>query len=277
MRSSDLSSGVAHRQLPTDVLAELSRHVGDYLLIGAHARDIVCHWIAGVSRAMPRTTDLDIAIAVEDVGHDYLRRVSALEPRGGSRLRYSVPNFPDLPVDVIPFGERLTEVEDIPVDSDRSLDATGIAEASRASIDVTLRPGVRVRVPSIEAQIALKIIAFDLRSQFHEFRDARDLGLLLDATNSGPFLETCYDHISEAPTWVNFDVALIGPWLAGVGIAQAFPDNIRRRITRALDSKLLLPGVLRGDGATSVRAPDETLRRKQIRALVEGINQATPA
>ncbi|WP_296193280.1 hypothetical protein [uncultured Microbacterium sp.] len=79
------------QQPPWEILQELTAHVGDYLLVGAHARNIVCFGMAEVAEAAPRTHDVDIAIAV---------------PRGegGSRLRAEIDRFRDecqpRPVDV---------------------------------------------------------------------------------------------------------------------------------------------------------------------------------
>lgn len=43
------------------LLTELHDRIGEFLLVGAHARDIVCTDIVGLSRAMPTTNDLDVA------------------------------------------------------------------------------------------------------------------------------------------------------------------------------------------------------------------------
>lgn len=105
------------QQPPWEILQELTAHGGDYLLVGAHARNIVCFGMAEVAEAAPRTHDVDIAIAVPRGEGGLAGRVTALDgPRRTSRLTYALPSLPGVPIDVIPYGPGVADVEDIPLD-----------------------------------------------------------------------------------------------------------------------------------------------------------------
>lgn len=161
-------------------LKELQQRIGDFILVGAHARDLVCRDIVGLPREMPRTSDLDIAISILAHGSDYEDRVATLDGgRFASPMRFAIPEssgLPDsarVPIDVIPYGSGVADPENIPLDSGRSLDATGMAEAAACSITVRVHERLEVRVPPLHALIALKLIAYGLRAAFGEYKDAR--------------------------------------------------------------------------------------------------------
>lgn len=163
--------------VPAEVLADLRARIGPYVLIGSHARDVVTRGLLGMDLTMPRTSDLDVAVAVVNTGDDYEALVSGLNRTPGSRLQYRLPDLPDIPIDIIPFGD-LHDLQRIPVgirrDDERTLDATGLAEAARCALTVDLSGALTVRVPPVHALIALKLIAFGLRIEMHETKDARD-------------------------------------------------------------------------------------------------------
>lgn len=54
---------------PEPLLAEIQAAVRPFLLIGAHARDLVCVDVAQPDREMPRTTDIDNAEAATRATH----------------------------------------------------------------------------------------------------------------------------------------------------------------------------------------------------------------
>lgn len=257
-------------------LTELTACIGDdFVLVGAHARDVVCTDVVGLSRAMPSTADLDIAVAIPARGTRYADRVSGLEPTR-SHTRFLLPEgsaVPDrkrVPIDVIPYGPGVADVENISLDKDRSLDATGMAEAAACSLRVQVHPDLTLRIPPLHALIALKLVAYELREKLHETKDARDLDLLLDATSRSPRAEDdCYVHMDNAPADLEWDIDLVGPWLAGVRIRRDFGPSIARRVGDAARIARL-PGHMIDRSNQGVAAPSPAMRTRQLAALVAG-------
>lgn len=262
--------------IPINVFTDLHHQVGEYLLLGAWARDIVCG-LYDLEQQMPRTGDVDIAIAVSDIGAAYRSRVAKLDgSRARSGMRYYLPNLPEVPIDVIPYGDQLPDIENIPLGGgdDRSLDATGIAEAASCAIQVRLAQDCVVNVPPLHAMIVLKLIAYELRSKFGEWKDARDLALLLSASHDTERgRDECWGYLANAPKH-DFDNELrqLGPFIQGTRIRQNFGDKIRRRVVGAasLDT---LPRHLRRENGPGVGAPMPDQWADSLRALTLGIRE----
>lgn len=258
------------------ILIELRRRIGEFMLVGAHARDIVCRDVVGLDRGMPSTSDLDVAVAISTSGPDYAQRVSGLEGRGtSSRMRFTIPDEAGVPgasstpIDVIPYGPGVLDPANIPLDAERSLDATGMAEAASCAVAVQVRSDLVVSIPPLHALMALKLLAYGLRVTLGELKDARDLDLLLDATSRSPLAEDdCYAHASAAPAELDFDLDLIGPWLAGARAHRDFGEPITRRILASCTTALA--GHVAGRPYAGVGAADRQLREAQLEAFVLG-------
>lgn len=175
----------------------------------------------------------------------YRRLVQPLEGSSVSRLQFRVPDLPEIPIDVIPYGN-LLDLREIPVgtgrDDERTLDATGMAEAAACALSVDLAGKLVLRVPPLHALIALKLLAYGLRVELGETKDARDLALLF--LGSQRSYEDCHANSYLAPSAMEHAPDRVGPWPVGVRIRREFGPAITDRIDSATRHPLL-PGLLR--------------------------------
>lgn len=234
--------------------------VGRYLVIGAHARDLLTHVIAGlpVQRA---THDIDISISVPTRA-ELDRQLAALGPRSGLVTRRTVAG---LPLDVLPFGP---VTRDAIFDDDGVLyDVTGMAEAFETSTLVRLQAGTVARFPTLAAMLVLTIVAWDFR---RDARDAQDLGLLLEATHHGSFEDVLWQPDSLAERF-DFDPQLAGPYVQGRQIAPLLDISTRDRVLHTLSGPAtdLLSAYLSRD--EQVRSG----RRAQIRAFAQAFKEVS--
>lgn len=231
--------------VPVELLATLAEAIGEYLLIGSYARDVVSRGVLGMTLTMPRTRDLDVAVAVRDTAESYRRLVQPSEGSSVSRLQFRVPDLPEIPIDVIPYVN-LLDLREIPVgtgrDDERTLDATGMAEAAACALSVDLAGKLVLRVPPLHALIALKLLAYGLRVELGETKDARDLALLF--LGSQRSYEDCHANSYLAPSAMEHAPDRVGPWPVGVRIRREFGPAITDRIDSATRHPLL-PGLLR--------------------------------
>jgi predicted nucleotidyltransferase len=131
------------------------------------------------------TEDVDFATMVRDwQAYDALRTAliasgefSARPGPATHRLRHTN----GLPLDIVPFGgiERADRTFAWPPEHSTVFECFGMAEAFAASITVRLPDAVELRVAPIEAQVVLKLSAWQDRKHTHPGRDARDLLLFL--------------------------------------------------------------------------------------------------
>ncbi|RIQ30893.1 hypothetical protein [Jiangella rhizosphaerae] len=114
-----------------------------YLVVGAAARDMLLHAHHGVPiRRM--TTDLDIAVAVEDWRGFEALRSTFPHISGGPEHRVTVG---EMRVDLVPFGgvERTDRTIAWPPDGDSVMSAFGLAEALTTADEIRFAPDLVVR------------------------------------------------------------------------------------------------------------------------------------
>lgn len=256
---------------PLEILRGLNDTVGDYVLVGAYARNVRCLGLGGLDYQVRNTHDVDITIAVP-WSEDLSSVMSGLTQSRSSAITFTLPGVPGVPIDAIPYGPGVNDVTDVRIDRDRSLDATGMAEAARCSIPVTIHvrdaAPVTVAVPPLHAQVALKLIAYQLRVELPDFKDAGDLAVLLDATSMGALAEQdCFDHSHLFPQ-LDYDHDLVGPYLAGVRIHRDFGAHLAQRVVSAVEDARL-PGLMRRHRLH--RPHDETPLEDRLDALTQGL------
>jgi predicted nucleotidyltransferase len=156
----------------------------EFFLMGAAARDLILRHAHGIEPTRA-TEDVDFATMVRDwQAYDALRTAliasgefSARPGPATHRLRHTN----GLPLDIVPFGgiERADRTFAWPPEHSTVFECFGMAEAFAASITVRLPDAVELRVAPIEAQVVLKLSAWQDRKHTHPGRDARDLLLFL--------------------------------------------------------------------------------------------------
>lgn len=216
-RTFDLSSRIDH-PAPLDVIADLHRRAGElglrWVLIGAAARDLVVHLPSGhpVVRA---TNDVDIAIAVEG-RQQFLKFTGGFASARGAEHKVLVRG---VEVDIVPFGG-IESGDTVTFADGHELDVVGLREAAAAPDTVILPHGLRIPVASIEAQSALKTLAWRDR-HFDTSKDATDLLELLKAGSQGPYGDELWSD-EEALAINEFDASLAGAWRIGRGAGRLF-------------------------------------------------------
>lgn len=217
--------------VPVEVVAVLDdrarAHSIPMVLIGAAARDLCVH--APLSEhPMRATRDVDVAVAVPR-GEVFAEFTSAFAPVRGAEHTFRVLG---IEVDIVPFGgiERRGAV----TFADGSvLDVVGLSEALSSPDLVTLSPDLTVKVASIQAQSALKVLAWRDRHA-RDPKDASDLHAVLAAGSRGPYADEMWaaDDALEACGYVP---DLAGAYLLGRTSRESFTDARARAVTGVLD------------------------------------------
>jgi predicted nucleotidyltransferase len=195
----------------------------DYLLVGATARDMLMTHVFGLD-ARRATRDVDFAIALENWDQFHTLK-TALVASGTfipasdkvHLLLYKPAEYGNaFPLDLIPFGGVEQEAHRIawPPDMNVVMSVTGYGEALASALDVDTGNGLIIRVVSIPALAALKLLAWDERGH-QDNKDAQDLLFLLqhyhEAGNGDRMYEEAYGLLEAA----GFDVRLAGAALLG--------------------------------------------------------------
>lgn len=167
--------------VPIELLEELHRMLGEVMVVGAHARDL--HLVAAGRPASRRTVDLDLAIAVSS--QEQYERLLPDARRSANGMGVTVMG---VAVDVIPFGGVGDENNVIEPTDGILLDVTGMKEAFDTALTVTLPSGGCVRVPTLDAMVVLKTVAWGMRRD-REPKDAPDLRDLLGIAGGDDHVE----------------------------------------------------------------------------------------
>jgi len=195
----------------------------DYLLVGATARDMLMTHVFGLDTRRA-THDVDFAIALES--WDQFQALKTALVASGTftpaadkvhLLLYKPAEYGKaFPLDLIPFGGIEQEAHRIawPPGMNVVMNVTGYAEALASALDVDTGNGLVIRVVSIPALAALKLLAWNERG-LQDNKDAQDLLFLLqhyhEAGNGDRMYEEAYGLLEAA----GFDVRLAGATLLG--------------------------------------------------------------
>ncbi len=226
------------------VLVDRARTTGlDLLLIGAAARDLVVHGPVNQT-AVRATLDVDVAVAVSGRG-DFEAFTSGLESMRGAQHKFKVLG---IEIDVVPFGG-IEKERSVTFSDGHLLDVSGIAEAAQTAVAVRLPGGTEVKVASLPAQAALKILAWrDRRSD--STKDAHDLQSILTAASEGPYEDATWED-PRALEATEADILLAGPYRAGYLAAAPFTPEHAVAVTDVLDDLRLRQALAKDMGSPS--------------------------
>jgi len=215
------------------VLAEVVRAAAavgvEVLVIGAVARDIPIRHVLG-ARPERATKDVDVAVAVADWA-SYESLASSLQRSVGPGHRFLVIG---VDVDIIPFGGIESPGRSITWPDEMAMDVHGFAEAHRQAVVVKVPGGLDVRVASLAAQSALKILAW--RDRRHEGdKDAIDLRTILPAGSEGSNLEDLYTHHPGLLERLEYDPILAGAARLGADAAALLDPESTDVVVRLLE------------------------------------------
>lgn len=182
------------------------------MVVGAHARDRIVNQLARMEKSR-LTRDVDIAIVSESMDQ-FRARTRKLGDGGKTGTAFA---WDGVAVGILPTmvtGAGWTETTDGVL-----TDLTGMREAYDTA-DSSEWDGVPVRFPTLQAMVALKLVAWGARGAGTD-KDAQDLSDLLEACSGGVFEDRCF----EAHLLGRFDgdPAHVGAYLTGRDVARDLP------------------------------------------------------
>jgi len=222
---------VAHELINT-----ASVHPESILLVGARCRDLL-HLAQGYTNPLRGTTDLDLGIAIRNVG-EYKAVVSHFDKAGEAPARFTIAGFP---VDVMPFGgieAPRGQVRASERRADPPFSVEGFQAVLAASKRLDLGDGLAIQVPLPPGYVALKVHAFAERSLRHETKDAGDLAIALYWYRaSSEVTDFLYQDAAGVPLLesADFNPDVASAALLGVRTREALPPSAVRRLTAAWD------------------------------------------
>ncbi len=213
-----------------------------YMLVGATARDILMSHVFGIE-SRRATHDVDFALALEDWASFHLLRTSLVDsgdfgPAGSSahRLYYRPAEHGNAyPLDLIPFGGVEREPHQIawPPDMAVVMNVTAYAEALESALEVDVGNGLIVRVVSIPALAALKLLAWNDRGVGDD-RDAQDLLFLLQHYHDAGNQDRLYGNALVLLEASEFDLPPAGAALLGYDAGFILHENSRQSLLAVL-------------------------------------------
>ena len=189
------------------------------MVLGAWCRDIQ-HLALGHTFPTTATMDLDLALALRS--WDAYSILSGAFPKiGDTGIRHRIA---DIAVDLIPFGE----IEEPPGVATRPKDGDALSvwafeRVFDASLELRLRDGHRIRIPTVAGYAALKLGAWLDRSEWLEGKDATDLALVLHWMADSPdATDRLYDTVQGNDILLaeEADIPLAAAHLLGVDVAE---------------------------------------------------------
>jgi predicted nucleotidyltransferase len=215
----------------------------DAMLVGATARDLLLTHVFGMT-PQRATYDVDFPVAV-----DHWDQFEQLRSRLAGKAAFRLSNrmqqrlyFRGLgeedgyPLDLVPFGGVAQGSDEIawPPDMKVIMNVAGYPEVLRAAEQVTLAPGLVVRVASLPGLAILKLVAWAERGAANA-KDAHDLYQLMTnyaaAGNIGRLYEAEFDLLEAA----GYDPEIAGACLLGKDAARLSGAQTRARLLAILE------------------------------------------
>lgn len=210
-----------------DALVEMFGPPGDWVVIGAAARDLALQ-VGGVDLPRRATRDVDIAVAAHDAG-EFERTLNRVGQPTAAWQRRIVGGQQ---VDVLPFGGM--ERDGVVTVQDHTLNVLGLSEAAAHADHLVLPSGGILPVAALEHLAILKLIAHSDR-QPGDSRDADDLRILLQAASLGVYGAEVWDD-DEAMAATGFDHELAGAYRLGRRGLSCFEPTRADRVLSVADS-----------------------------------------
>lgn len=223
---------------------------GQLLLIGATARDIALQ-AEGHDSALRATNDVDIAVAVADMdAFRVITRGLNKPPPGNTDHKFLVAGSV---VDIVPFGGVEAEDRTIRWPDGTLMNTLGLNEALGSAILLELEDGLTLKVASLPALAALKVLAWADRHEWTS-RDAVDLRALMSAYSDGDRLDAVYAEQNFAMlASYDYDVGCAGVYLLGVAIHNDLGLAVADACLNVVTNSDALAAAMQGDFATAQR------------------------
>lgn len=225
--------------------AAAAEHV-PFMIIGATARDILLEHVLG--RPPTRATrDVDFAIAVQT--WDAFNRVhqhllnEGFKADGPHKLRGTLKGMgaasQQLEIDLLPFGGVEASGEPTvkwPPDAAIFFNVAGYADAMATALSVEVEPGLTVKVASLPAFAAMKLLAWHDRRLQNDGKDGGDFVALLRQYGEAGNRDRIYE--GEGRSYldsVNYQPELVAAWLLGRDTRRVSSEYTLQRLFKILD------------------------------------------
>ena len=214
-----------------------------FFVVGAMARDVVFELAHGIA-APRRTEDLDLGLRLAS-WDEFDALIQALVETGRftqTKARQRLLFDGSFRLDVVPFGD-IAQSDHIqwPPDFDIELDVAGFAEAFAAAIVIRLREDPQLDVPfaSPAGLAAMKIIAWDDRSQDLRGKDAEDLAFIMPHYLDIEGVDRIAD---DYPEWLegDFDYDVASATLLGIDMRRLMRNGALTRVADVLSTQVAL-------------------------------------
>lgn len=217
---------------------------GDFLVVGAMARDLLLHYGQGVpiTRA---TTDIDLGVAVGSWEEFRKLRDACLESghfasdRPGS---HRLAHRSGVPLDLIPFGgvEREDGTIEWPEDN-AVMGVLGYREARATATEIILPDQLSVASVCLPILAILKLMAWSERYAYAPQKDASDLFLVLRNYLNDGNTARLYEVGAHLLEREDFEYEVAGAWLAGYDALQCVANHSEqpRRVLDTVENILL--------------------------------------
>lgn len=217
------------------VLEPMCRHARQcgvsMMVVGAASRDLLLRGGLGVD-PLRMTKDVDIALAVDS--WEQLAAVTApLTPVRDVPHRFLVQGAE---VDIVPFGALERPDRTIVWPNDHAMSVLGFSEAFAHADEVRLARSGSVRVPSLETQAVLKVMAWFDRHH-RDSRDAEDLREILLAGHRGPHLDALYEPDGPELETFDWDPQTAGAARLGRLAAEQLDPSARAVVSDVLEAQ----------------------------------------
>jgi predicted nucleotidyltransferase len=221
------------REILASVRALAEKLGYSYLLVGATARDVLMSHVFGIE-SRRATHDVDFAIALEDWHRFHLLKNAlvesgdfALADNKAHQLYYKPGEHGQAyPLDLIPFGGVEQKPHQIawPPDMSVVMNVTAYVEALESALEVDLGNGLVVRVVSIPALAALKLLAWNERG-LQDNKDAQDLFFLLQYYHDAGNIDRLYGDAYVFLEACKFDLTSAGAALLGYDAGASLHED----------------------------------------------------
>lgn len=212
------------------IVSEVSDQLGfNYMVIGAVSRDLLIKYVYDVKVRLRGTTDLDLAIMIDDwekydiIINQLISQHGFVKGRQKQRLLYN-----SLQLDIIPFGS-IAEDNSIlwPPEKSFKMSIMGFNEVYESGIDISI-DSITLRILSLEGLFITKLIAWNDRKG-KKRTDAEDLGSII--YNYHDFypedIFENYSHLIDSP---EYDYVLSGVRIFGIRLRkylEIYPDLLK--------------------------------------------------
>lgn len=213
-----------------------------YVVVGAHARDLVLHYGYGaeIQRA---TDDVDFAIEVPDWNaFNHIKEVLNNKGFRTTKQLHRLKSDNNTMIDIIPFGGIEDEQSNIawPPGNDVVMKMPGFKEACEHAqwVRVQKKPEVKIPVATPEGMSLLKLIAWLDRARDLRNKDAKDIAYILSIYEIIPEVkETLYNEkkIMERVSW---DLTQAASYLLGLRARAIAKENTVKMLNALMDGEL---------------------------------------